>query len=293
LLRLSIHAWGIHRKLRPDQYHVDAEKSMTRAGKKLLKSPELDAIYALDKRVTEWVRSRSVPSSYKRGTYLQPVANLLEVDNELLAYRQRRGQFLELFLDAYPGRVREAFKDLGPLFDAGNYLHPEEMRKRFSVEWDYAEITTAPGALSNLKPELFRREAEKAQLKWATALDRAQALLRMEFAECVRHLEDRLRDGEIGPDGQVRPRRFGPQMIEGVQDWISTWRARNIADDSELDALVRQADALLDGMQTAHLADDEGLRQELHRSFAAIAGAAEPLLTGHASRWIELPEDDE
>ena len=290
LLHLTITSWGVDRRLQEHQYQVDANKRMTRARKKLLQSSELDAVHSLDNAARDWVAAKSLPSPLRQGVYLQPLANLEEVDAYILDYCRRRRNLVELFLSAYPGRIEEARGELRSLFDARNYPPVPALRSRFTVSHSYLEAPTAPGSLRSISAYLFHREQEKARESWEAALEEARSLLRSQMAELVQHLVERLQPGADG-----KPKVFLDSLVRGMEEWLSDFSARNLAQDGELSSLVERARELLQpagepAVSAQTLRSDEGMRSYLRGQFEQVQERIAQLVMERPSRRIRLED---
>jgi hypothetical protein len=86
-----------------------AAKSRLKLSKKLLESPQLDAINEHLAAVYKWVEMRSMPSGFKPGIYLvklTEVANFEKAFGE--ACEKLYGELLPAFAAAYPEQIEAA-----------------------------------------------------------------------------------------------------------------------------------------------------------------------------------------
>ena len=131
----------------------------------------------------------------------------------------------------------------------------------FDLRTQYVTFDT-PANLKGIKAEIFRREREKADAQWTDALAECRQLLRATMAELVGHIQERLEPGEDG-----KPKTFHKSMLEKLDEFLTTFAARNIADDQELGALVKQAKEALVCVDATSLRKNDALRDVVKGQF--------------------------
>ena len=89
------------------------------------------------------------------------------------------------------------------------------------------------------------------------------------MAELVQHLVERLQPGADG-----KPKVFRDSLVRGMEEWLSDFSARNLAQDGELSSLVERARELLHPV---------GNRPSAPRPFAPTRGCA-PTCAASSSR---------
>src|SRR5205085_1193049 len=101
-LALSLRKPGNHRKLSASLVEVDADKDLISAQKTLLSSEHLKTIDHYDGEIRRFMYNTCLPSLFKDGIYLVPIALIEEVEAKLTAFDDKRKQLVAAFLDAYP-----------------------------------------------------------------------------------------------------------------------------------------------------------------------------------------------
>ena len=286
LLSLSLKAPGNTRKATMEGVEVDADKDMLKLSKDLLASPELATIKALDGEIRRWLYTRALPSMFRAGVYLLPIALLEEVDTRLGVYRLTRDELVEKFTETYPNRVSEAQQRLRSQFDSSNYPTADQVSAAFSVEWSYFTMGT-PDQLSGLNRAIWEREKAKAERQWGEASAQVQQLLRASMAELVAHIVDRL-----SPTPEGKRKTFRDSMVANLRDFLQTFPARNVTNDSELAALVKRTNDLLSGIDAQVLRDSDLLRDSVQRDMTRVKNDLDTMLIDRPGRAISLSDDE-
>jgi hypothetical protein len=72
----------------------------------------------------------------------------------------------------------DARKRLKKFFNERDYPPVEEVARKFSIDWDYLSFST-PDEISEIAPEIFEEQRDKAARQWADALRDIQYGLRV------------------------------------------------------------------------------------------------------------------
>jgi hypothetical protein len=285
VLAVDFHKLGNHRKLKNHQYDVDADRKMITASKRLLDSAELKKLSRFDSKIRDYVSARALPSMFK-GFWLVPYDLLEQVDSQLEQFAKERRDIVEEFLTAYPKLIEKSAELLRTTFNPNDYPTVEQVRSTFGLYWRYVSFGV-PEQLEQIKADVFKREQEKAAKHWEAATEEMRNLLRANMSEMVDHMIDRLEPGE---DGKVKV--FRASMMDGVHDFISTFEARNITDDSQLKTLVSKARDLVDGVAHENLKTDAELRAKIKAGMAKIKKQLDPLVVVRPTRKLRFGEED-
>jgi hypothetical protein len=283
ILKLEFHRPGNQRKLKADQYTVDADKDMVHATKQLLDSDELKAVAKFDSETWNYVASRALPSTIK-GFWVMPVGLLEEVDGVLESRATKRGELVDVAVKAYPKLLAKAPELLRGVYDEADYPSADEFRRAFGFSWRYVSFGV-PEQLEQIKADVFKREQDKAAKHWEQATEGMQALMRHDMAEMVDHMIDRLTPTE---DGKVKV--FRSSMIDNVHDFLTTFEARNITDDAQLQKLVAKARGLVDGVAHDTLKTDAEVRDKVRKGMSVIKTSLDKLVVIRPTRKIRFEE---
>lgn len=285
-LIVSFGGFGLTRKTSTATVTVNAEKSMLALSKRLLRSPEYDAIRSLDREVKEYLKRVALPSIMKSGSYLVPIPLVEEVEQKLQTWRSARIERVEAFLEVYPAQSAAVQAELRDLYDPRNYPSCESLRQRYSFDWQYVDFGV-PGRLKAISARLFEAERDKASKQISAATDEIKQALRSGFADLVGRITSAL-----GPAEDGKRKVLKQAAIDNLNSFMQIFEMRNIADDKELAALVTQARSLMAGKDRAILKDDDAARQQIAEGFQALSGSLQTMTIERGARAIDL-EDDE
>ena len=110
LMKLNFTGLGNSAKVSTAQVECDTDKDLLRVSKKLLDSPELEAIRSLDGEIRRYVYDTCLP--FEAGIHLLPTALIEMVEARLADYRSQRDQLVSLFVSAYPRLCEDAARRL-------------------------------------------------------------------------------------------------------------------------------------------------------------------------------------
>ncbi len=181
----------------------------------------------------------------------------------------------------------DARQRLGRLFNPGDY--PPEVRGLFGVDWDFP-ATEPPSYLMRLNPDIYQQEQERVARRFEEAVQLAEQAFTGELARLVSHLTERL---TAGPDGERKV--FRDSAISNLVDFFARFRDLNIRSNAQLDALVEQAQQVVQGVRPQELRDDAGLRQHVAAELTQVQAALDGMMIDQPRRRIvrnRRPEGD-
>jgi len=258
---LNIHTMGDQRKV--DNKKVDLkdringttpdEDSMSVA-MKILKCKEYDAILSLDRAAKKDLEKLALPSPFKDGIYLIPIALIEKVNNLVNEYKGARDEAVEKFLVVYQAAIDDAKVRLNGFFDPVYYPPVGAARGRFSVSASFFEFGV-PTALNDISPELVAQEQKVMRESMEKAADEIQTALRSTFQQLVNHMVNILTPG---PDGKYK--KFYDSTLTNMKEFLGNFSARNIINDTELENLVNKAQSILAGADVTKLRDGDAFK---------------------------------
>jgi hypothetical protein len=268
---LSIHfsSFGNRRRVPEGKVETDAEKRMLNVTKRLLESEELQKISRLEHEVLAYVYSVCLP--FDKGTHILPIEAIERLENYLRAQRMRFQDLIEQFIERYPELRRAAIEPLGSLYNAGDYPSTEGIREEFAMRWQYITFAT-PHKLAEISPALFAEEKAKAAEMMRETFEEIRAVLRMGMLELITRLRQSL---EPGTDGKVK--RLTSASVARLQEFLETFKFRNITDDAELGRLASQVRNIMAGIDSEQIRDSEQLRDRVRATMAEVGSKLETL----------------
>jgi len=266
---------------------VDTDRELLRVSKRILDSPELEAIAKLHGEARRYLRSLVSSSVLTRGSIYTVALDLIpRIDGRLQAYRERSDTLVAGFLSMYETRKAEALSRLGEIGDATEYPDVARVAASFGFHWQYFTFG-APGRLAEVKAEIWAREEEKARATWQTAVDESTATLAAGFADLVSHMVERLTPGDDG-----KPKVFRDSLVNNLAEFLETFEARNLAGNAALAAHAATARQLLSGLTPEAIRKAKGgAREVLADRFAALKTALDATLAEAPRR--KFGADDE
>lgn len=256
---------------------VGADKSRFKLTKKLIESKELDAITEYQTELYTWATGRSVPSFFRDGVYLVKKSMAEEFNAKLEAgVYKLQNELVPAMLATYPEAIEAARQALNGQFSISDYPQNGEMASRFGIEWNWIAI----GVPDDLPLELRKAEAEKITAQFKDAEEQIMTALREGFAGIITHVTDRLTPGSNGKD-----KIFRDTLFADLTEFVGTFNARNLINDTQLEAMVGKANEILaqvrglagdDAASKAQaIRDNESLRARIAQQFADLKGKVE------------------
>lgn len=282
LLVVDFHKLGNTRKVSTSQITVDADKSMLHVNKNLLDSPEYDAIRTHDGKTRAWLYTRALPSLFKEGVFRVPNTMVVDVDDYLAKRATERQVLVGYFRQAYGLRVTEALERLNGLANENDYLKADDAASRFGMTWRYITFAT-PDALKNLKAGLFERERDKLADLVQSASDEIKTVLRVQLQALVKRMIT-----QLTPTADGKKKKIYDSLTGNIDDFLETFKARNIADDVELQKLVEKARSVLHGVDADLLRGEEFVRTSVKDGFQQIEKQLSAMIVDKPTRQFDF-----
>jgi hypothetical protein len=230
--------------------------------KKLLESPELEAIRKADENIRIWLDSKCVP--YSEGTRLIPNGNLDEVYEKLTHYQQvERPALVDAFLTVYPEQAKQAESDLADQHNPYDFPSVEAVKAKFYFDFKILNFGV-PSKLKKVSPAIWKAEQEKAAASFAEVTDLIKTSLRVTLHEMVSNLADKLT-----PSADGKQKRLWDSTVQQLQEFLNGFDVRNVTDDVELKAQVDKLKLIMVGITADQIKESENLKDTLAKEFAA------------------------
>ena len=271
LLRVNFRKMGNERKVSTKILPAQVAARLIKIHKQLLDSSELDAITKADGRMRQTLYNLSLP--YDLGVMLLPRQLVDKAYDLMEAFKEeRQGELLDSFINAYPSLIEAARAKCTALatelnvpfeylWNSSDYPPADVVRGKFSFDWDFLSLAV-PEELAE------KSAATKAlQVKIALVADEITTIMRQSLLDLVAHLKDALE-----PNSDGKPKRLFATAVTNIQDFLDTFKARNITDDTELESIASELGKLIHpNMNTDMLKKDESYKGSIHDGMAEIA----------------------
>ena len=272
-LKTSYGLMGNSKKVPNSVINGAANTRILKIQKTLLDSEELEAIRTADGKMRNYLYNVCLP--YDMGIQLLPKELLETVYTRLEAYADERNELVNVFCTAYPSLCKKAEQEIQTLaFEIGvpfetlwnpaDYPSIEKVRAKFYFEFQCISFEV-PEALKAYG--VYNAELEKNRKKIEIAGEEITLLMRETLLQLVDHLKTALE-----PSADGKPKRLFATTVTNIQDFLDTFKARNITNDTELEALVTDVSKLIHPNMSADiLKKDETFKGTVHDGMESIA----------------------
>ena len=281
-IKVRLSTIGNTRKVSTSLVEVDADKDLLRVSKHLLDSAELKAIGRFDGEIRRYLYNICLP--FEIGIHLLPVAALETVEHRLREFRTEREALVAAFVAVYPSLCLDAGKRLRGLYNPADYPCPEEVHQQFGFSWRYPSFGVSD-QLREISQEVWQQEREKAARRMVEASSEIQVVLRESMTKLVEHMVERLKEGADG-----KPLRFKESTVSNLVEFLENFEFRNVTDDQELQAMVKQARGLLQGVDVDDLRSTGELRTKVQQGMTSLANELDALMVRTGSRKFRFED---
>jgi hypothetical protein len=263
---------------------TDADKTLLGLSKRIYNCEGYVRAQRVKTELREWLKTHSLPSPLRAGSYLIPLDMLQEVyakvDQAEVEFEAAANEATE----QYPAAVADYRDRLKSQFDARQYPSQAEFRQAFRLDRRLLDFGVPDSAkIGNV---FFEAERQRAEEEWRQARQEVQAALRQSLLELVRHLADRLAPK---PDGKRQI--LHASAVGKVKEFLDTFDSRNLCGDEDLAGLVTQAKAVLDGTTVETLRGSQPLRDQVRGTMGEIGVRLDAMLADVPSRAISFEEE--
>jgi hypothetical protein len=283
-VRVSLHWWGVHRSLSPQQkeevgltYAADAR--LVTAGKRLVdvRHEAFRCLTAIKTRLGAFWRGLTLPYT-EPGLRLIRQTDIESFVHTMEGFRGELADGVSALAAVFDDIKADARQRLGRLYDPRDY--PSDVRGLFGVDWDFPSVEP-PAYLLRLAPDIYRQEQERVARRFEEAVQLAEQAFLEEFARLVAHLSERL---TAGADGERKV--FRDSAITNLTDFFAKFRHLNVGSGTQLDELVEQAQRLVQGVSPQSLRTDSDLRQQVAGRLSEVQAQLDGMLVDAPRRRI-------
>ena len=280
MLIFTTHSWGNRKKADTKKIETSAEKSFLSLSKRLIDSNEYKSILNFQSEVYNWINKNAVPSFFLRGSYLFNISMVEEVEQYLKAQSDILKEKVKPLLSEYEQKIAEAEQKLGDQFNFSDYPNLDVLKSSFSFSWKWTIFDIPEG----LPEKIFQEEKLKAENMWRESAEQISLCLRQAFIELIKHANSML---EPNADGKTKA--FKNSSFDNIDEFISTFKNRNIVDDKELEKLVEQARKVLTNINDPQqLKKDKQMKEIVSKNFSEITSKLDEMIAIKPSRKFDL-----
>jgi hypothetical protein len=260
----------------------DSDLKSVSGGREILnkKIPEVKAVYAIMRAARAMWQGFTV--KYEDGTRLIKTDKIEWMNTQIEKYQEELRQAKDALWVAWDMVREDAKARLSQLYVPTDYTF--DVRQAIWITISYPSVQPDP-KLEKLGKELWEREMQKFALKFEEAAQTAEAALLKEFADMIAGISQRLEGGE-SQDGKKRV--LQQRAVDNIVKFAERFRALSIGDNSELDALVAQAEQLAVGLDTKAMKKDAKQQSAMRDAFSKLKTSIESHVVKAAEREIEF-----
>lgn len=215
------------------------------------------------------------------GQFLIPVTLVKTAREKIDKYLSERDELLDDFESRYNEIIEKSKERLGILFDAADYPPFNILRSSYSTSYKFIS-NNVPEEFERISKEIYEQEKTRILTECSSVSGLIQDSLRERFLDLIAHLNDKLTPDET----TGKTKRFYGSNIEHLKEFISTFSDMNLTGDGDLSDLVKQSEALLEGIDVTRVRSDDEFRSELEKGFNNIKQAADLLVVDRKRKVI-------
>lgn len=289
-VRLMHSRLGVRRALSRDQVNLAAETfhadgDLLSASRRIIDTTDeaYRAVTSTISRARAYWRTMTVPFPIK-GIRLIRKDLIPQFHEAMQKHHAELVESVVVLAGKYEELRTAAQERLGDLFNPADY--PQQIDKQFGLWWDFPSVEP-PSYLKDLNPSLYEEQARKVQQQFESALALAEDAFASELQSLVTHLVDKL-TGDAEADG--KPKVFRNSAVSNLTEFFARFQQMNVRGNSELTALVQQAEQILGGVDPNDLRKDQSLKAHVSDKMAAVKAALDSMVQDAPTRAIDLED---
>ncbi len=282
--RVSFTWFGVRKSLSAEQRAEAAETfgadgPFLSAGKKLIdtKHKAYRAVTGIRTDIRKFWQSCTLPFP-EPGVRLIKEGYIPLFDAKLRKFREELTEAVEALDNRYHELRQQARLKLGRLYNSSDY--PSSLEGLFLVDWEFPNVE-APEYLRELKPELYEAEQARVIGRFEEAVRLAEDAFLGEFAKLVSHLTERL-SSETG-----QPKAFRDSAVHNLVEFFDRFKHLSVRSSSQLDAMVQEAQRIVQGITPEQLRGSNDLRQEIATSLGEVSATLDGMLVDRPRRRLD------
>jgi hypothetical protein len=283
-VRVSFTWLGVRKTLTQEQKNraaesFGAEGDYLSARKKLLDTnhPAYKVVTGVRGKVSAFWKSLTLPFP-EPGIRLIRQHEVEGFDRQMADYRVELDAAVRQLDERYSELKSAACDRLGDLFNPNDY--PASLHGLFGVDWDFPNLQP-PDYLSELNPSIYEQERARVAARFEEAVKLTEQAFIGEFARLIEHLTER-----ISSSGDGERKIFRDSAITNLTEFFNRFRQLNVSSSEELDALVEQAQRVVQGTNPQALRDNDGLRQHMAAQLSRVQAELDGMLVDRPRRKI-------
>lgn len=218
---------------------------------------KLSKIVAYTQQVRQWVNANTLPWS-DTGTRLLPAEKFMEFKDELNQMENNYHTLVHEFLAEYPTLVSAAAFKLGDMFNRDEYPTVFDIQDKFGVNYSFSPITQVQDFRVQMGEETVRELRNQYETFLEKKLNSAMEEAWGRLYDTLTHMSTQLGVDEFG-----KKKKFHGSVLSGATELCGLLTSFNITNDSKLEAMRKDLENVLFGVDADEVRKREGAREEL------------------------------
>ena len=260
-----------------DAFQADANR--VRASKVLIdtKHPAYRAATMIRSQARSFLRGISLPYP-QEGVRLIKLDDIDRFETNMVEFRTRLDEAVATLREHYDAIKADARDRLGALYNPADY--PDTLDNVFSLKWEYPSIEP-PQYLMNYNPALYQQQQALVQERFEQAVVLAEQAFGAQLQDLIAHLLDRLHGVDSGDT-----KRFANSTVENFAEFAAEFRRMNVRGNTQLEALINRAQAVVSGVDVKAIRTSGELRQTISEQMGEVRASLDTLLTNQPRRRV-------
>jgi hypothetical protein len=187
----------------------------------------------------------------------------------------------------YPQIKQRSQLKLGNLFNPSDYPGSADFGEQFWIEVEYPSVEP-PASLAELNPALYEQERARVAAKFEEAMATVEQAMAGELQGLIGHLCDKL-----APQTGKGKKGLSQKAIDGLTEFVQTFKTIHVGDESQLSAIISQVDALTKGIDPDALKADPSGQGQLFNTMTALKENLDSLIVDQPTRKIKLEDEED
>lgn len=185
-------------------------------------------------------------------------------------YRMDIEQAVSEFITEYNGHVKQAQQDLGKLFKKDDYPSVDEIKGKFSFDFEPAPIPMAHDFRAKVSDADVKTITKDIERRLQERINTAMKDVWERIAKVTKHMSEKL--DEYVPNNSMKGAEgvFRDSLVENIRELVKILPSLNLSNDPKLDAVYKDMVDSLCQYDAAELRTDERARRKTSRKAKAI-----------------------
>lgn len=268
---------------------TSGDDALYKTRKTLLESPELEAIPTLDNSFRMWLYANF--TQFSIGVFVVPKGMVPVVEQKWAEFIAERKNLVKEFIKSYPTRCKEMKSRLGKGYDPNEYPPVKIVLAKFVCVHNYVSFE-APGKIEGINPDIMERQQKEAEKLFRNLATDYQTALRVNFAEMVKKMQDKLTDEVDTATGKVKQKRIHETAVASLQEFVKNFDLQNVAKDSELKAEVEKVRKLITGVDVEALRSTDTVRDTVRKGMEQVTAKLETMVSDAPIRKFNFAPEE-